>query len=60
LLVEEPQLKKNVHTTLDKYMLKYNGGLSQSYNLSTIDKQIVINSISEGNINNQCTNKSIL
>ena len=46
------QLKNKVHTTLDKYMLKYNGDLFthkgfewlDSQNLSIIDRQVIINS----------------
>ena len=53
------QLKNKVHTTLDKYMLKYDGDLFthkgfewlDSQNLSMIDRQVIINSF-KGNINN--------
>ena len=46
------QLKNRVHTTLDKYMLKYNGDLFShkglewldAQNLTMIDRQIIINS----------------
>ncbi len=46
------QLKNKVHTTLDKYMLKYDGDLFthkgfqwlDSQNLSVIDRQVIINS----------------
>lgn len=46
------QLKNKVHTTLDKYMLKYNGDLFShkglkwldTQNLSTIDRQVIISS----------------
>ena len=46
------QLMNKVHTTLDKYVLKYNGDLFShkglewldSQNLSMIDRQVIINS----------------